>query len=223
MVNGGGFPSVEVFGGGGKGVDIAADNNVMVTSEGMAGIQRVKVDLMGVMSKPDLMSPPMGNNKCPAGDYCSNLDHGAMSPYTYSDFTGFGLRNYTRPKGSWTYVVKGCVDKSDPNNPDKPADTKWLTVNFQADTPLNTTVTVKLRSGNTPVPDNTWGPWTADQKSSPIDLRQLLVPNYDMNKPAGTMADGYLQIEVDLTTTDRNKTPKLRHVDVAFECGVIPG
>ena len=29
-------------------------------------------------------------------------------PYTYSDFTGFGLRNFTRPAGTYTYVIQGC-------------------------------------------------------------------------------------------------------------------
>ncbi len=209
------FAQVAVFGGGGKGVDIAADGNVMVTSGSTVGIQRTKVDAMGNMTAPDLQSPPQGNNKCPSGDFCKNEDHIPMSPYTYSDFTGYGLRNFTRPTGNWDYVVKGCDDGNGVT------DTKWLALKFAADIPLNTKVIIKARSGNTPVPDQTWGPWIPDQSSSPVDLVNgaVLMPNFT-DGMAG-VKDGYLQVEVQLQTTDKNKTPRLRSVEVLFDCGII--
>ena len=212
-VNGAQFPSVGVFGGGGKGVDISQDGNVMVTSSQTAGIQRVKVDIMGNMSKPDLISPPMGNNKCPSGDFCANSDHGQMAPYTYSDFTGYGLRNYTRPSGHFSYVVKGCVDGMG-----NPADTRWVSITFQGDAPLNTTMSLKARSGNSSMPDHTWGQWIPDQTSSPVDLLNgvVLMPNV----VGGMMmvGDGYLQVEADLQTSDKNKSPRLHSIVINYEC-----
>ncbi len=215
------FNQVPSFGGSCKGVDISSDGNVIATSVSTPGIERVKVDAMGNMTAPDLQSPPMGNNKCPGGDLCQNDDHSGLSPYTYSDFTGYGLRNFTRPTGDWSYVIQGC-QTLDPNTGRMvPSDTKWVSIKFTADTPLNTKVTVKARSGNTPAPDQTWGQWIPDQSASPIDLigGAILTPN-----AANGMLmvnDGYLEVEADLQTTDKNKTPRLRSVEVAYECPSI--
>ncbi len=32
------------------------------------------------------------------------------------------------------------------------------------------------------------------------------------------VGDGYLQVEVDLSTTDKNQSPRLRRVEVLYEC-----
>jgi len=210
--NGPGFAQVSVFGGGGKGAGITGDGkNVMVTSSSQAGIQRVTVDPMGKMSMPDLQSPAMGNNKCPTGDFCTNTDHGPMQPYTYSDFTGFGLRTYTEPKGYWNYIIKGCTD-----NQGNPADTRWMAIRFDAQVPPNTTLTVKARSGNTPVPDNTWGQWTTDQSMAPVALTGILTPN----AVNGMMLvkDGYLQVEFDFLSKDKASSPRLHDSAVDLEC-----
>ena len=207
------WKSVPLFGGGGKGVDIASDDNVIATSSTLPGLQRVKVDVLGNMTMPDLQSPAQGKNRCPTGDFCDNTDHGAMHPYTYSDFTGYGLRNFTRVGGRWTYVLKGCI-----NGNGLPADTRWLAIQFIADRPANTKLTVGARSGSTPTPNETWGTWIAAQTNSPIDLIKgvVLAPNAVGNsQPVG---DGYLEVEVDLQTTDKNKTPRLRSLSVAYEC-----
>ncbi len=203
------FPGVQVDSGG-KGVDIAADGNVIVTSISQPGITRVPVDAMGKMTQPVLNGPPMGNNKCPTGDNCRNIDrqNANMQPYTYSDFTGFGLRNFTRPKGSYTYVQKGCVQQDGSPN----GETKWLSVSWDADVPLNTTLTLKARAGNTPVPDQSWGAWTVDFPMSAADLltNMPLVPN--------AKDSAYMQIEFDFASMQKNASPKLKSFHIFHEC-----
>ena len=203
-----GFNSVPVLGSSGKGVDITNDGNVIVTFSGSAGIERVKVSASGSMSMPDLNSLPIGTNKCPSGDTCINEDHGPMSPYTYSDFTGFALRNFTRPKGYWRYLVKGCGDN-------KGGNTVWRSLTFEADTPPKTALSVRVRSGNTPTPDSSWGSWSADQTTSPVDLTTTLIPN--------TMKDGWMQLEVNLSTLDSDSTPRLRKLGLNYDCFDGPG
>src|SRR5262249_37411927 len=73
------------------GVGVDSDQNVWGVD--MSKSTRALVDNMGNVKQPQV-GAPMGNNKCPAGDSCPNA-----GAYTYSDFTGFGLRNFTKPVG----------------------------------------------------------------------------------------------------------------------------
>ena len=51
------------------------------------------------------------------------------NPYTYSDFTGFGLRNFTRPSGMYRVLIEACaVDE----------DTQWYRVEWNATEPPGT-------------------------------------------------------------------------------------
>jgi hypothetical protein len=211
-VNAQGFPAVSVDSGG-KGVDIAVDGNVMVTSSSVPGITRVPVDAMGKMTQPVINGQPMGNNLCPTGDNCRNIDrqNADMQPYTYSDFTGYGLRNYTRPKGSYTYVQAGCVD---PNGQPTDQTTVWMSVSWDADVPLNTSLTMKARTGNTPMPDQTWGAWTPDVSMSAADLINgvQLMPNQTMDM------NTYIQVEFDFASMAKNMSPKLKDFHIFHEC-----
>ncbi len=210
-VNAQGFPAVSVDEGG-KGVDIAVDGNVMVTSQSVAGITRVLVDINGKMTQPVINGQPMGNNLCPTGDNCRNIDrqNADMQPYTYSDFTGYGLRNYTRPKGSYQYVEKGCVDD---NGMSTGQQTVWLSVVWDANVPLNTALTMTARSGNTPMPDQTWGAWTTPIAMSPADLVNVanLMPNSGDN-------NNYIQVEFDFTSMAKNMSPQLKSFHILHEC-----
>jgi hypothetical protein len=165
---------------------------------------------MGKMTPPMLNQQPMGNNLCPTGDNCRNSDrqNANMQPYTYSDFTGFGLRNFTRPKGSYTYVQPGCLQQNGMPN----GETKWISVIWDADVPLNTTLTVKARAGKTPTPDLTWGAWTPDFAVSPADLvnGMPLVPN--------AKDSAYIQVEFDFTSMQKNMSPKLKSFHILHEC-----
>jgi hypothetical protein len=213
QIDGRTFPAAQVDGQSTSGVGVDRDQNVWGISGSPAVATRVLVDKMGNLTPPMINTPPMGANKCPAGDKCDLDDNpnSQPSPYTYSDFTGFGLRNFTSPMGSYSYVLKGCVDGS--NNP---LDTHWVSIVWDADVPPNTQLTVHARSGNTPKPDQTWGKWTTDFTMSPADLitNMALDPN--------NTNDGFLEVEFIFATKDKNATPKLKSFDIGFKCGWIP-
>jgi hypothetical protein len=214
LVDGSMYPTVQIAGNG-KGVGVDRDQNIWNVAQGQAIVTKITVDVKGMMTAPNLNGQPMGNNKCPAGDTCSYDGMGNPSPYTYSDFTGFGLRTFTRPTGSYAYIQKGCDDQQ--GMPDS-GKTSWLGVTWDADVPLNTILNVHARSGNTPIPDNTWGAWTNNFTMSPADLEKGgLMPNL----PVGSMDtgnDGYLQVEFQLQTNVKNATPKLKSFKIIYEC-----
>ncbi|MEC7749948.1 MAG: hypothetical protein VX405_00415 [Myxococcota bacterium] len=127
------------------------------------------------------------------------------SPYTYSDFTGFGLRNFTAPRGGYKTVVEGC----------EKLDTDWLTLDAMATLPEQTRVEFRARVADdlAELGDpglRVHGPWvqSADgQNDLPADLGEL---------PPGR----YLQLEIFLVSTDREATPILRGYDVRFQCQI---
>ena len=205
QINPANWPVINTAGAYGVGID--ADQHVVSVDSN--NVTRTKIDMNGDFMQPDINSPPKGNNKCPAGDRCE-LNAGA---YTYSDFTGFGLRNFTRPQGTYTYVFKGCEDMNQGNSR-----TDWYAVRFDSDVPPNTTLSLRVRSGSTVTPDMSWGAWTPATTVSPLDLQagKILIPNGPDQDTAY-----YLQIEFTLKTNDRTTTPKLKNVNVAFKCNHI--
>ena len=64
-----------------------------------------------------------------------------------------------------------------------------------------TEVIVRVRTGNTPVPDGTWSAFTTITNSG--------------DDVGGSSR--YIQYEVVLSTTDPNVTPVLRQIAIAFE------
>ena len=187
------------------GVGVDSDQNVWGVDSQTA--TRAIVDKTGAFMQPQA-GQPMGNNKCPAGDKCS-LNAGA---YTYSDFTGFGLRNFTRPSGTYSAVFAGCKDGGE-----QVQDTQWYSVVWDADVPPNTSLDVRTRSGATPRPDLNWGQWTTPVNVSPLSLGAgVLVPNLP-----DQMGSGYLEVEFTLKTNDRKSTPKLKSFQVGFKCQII--
>src|SRR5205814_1693499 len=88
-------------------VGLDSDANVWGVSYDGSVATRIKVDVGGNITAPDIAS---GNNNagCPVGkgDRCTLGFKGDLSvnPYTYSDFSGYGLRNFTQPKGS----IRAC-------------------------------------------------------------------------------------------------------------------
>ena len=160
----------------------------------------------------------MGNNKCPAGDSCPNA-----GAYTYSDFTGFGLRNFTRPVGSYSVVVPGCKDAGSGAQ----LDTQCYSVVWDADVPPNTSLTVHARAGLAATfKDPSWNnaPQTPDQAMSPFMLQGVLNPNLGPGDPNGTIAnDPYLLIDFIFKTSAQNASPKLKSLSVGYKCEKITG
>ncbi|MSP61859.1 MAG: hypothetical protein EXR72_16300 [Myxococcales bacterium] len=206
LVDGANYPAVKIAGQG-KGVGVDRAQNVWNVS-GDSSATRILVDAQGNMKWPDIFSPPIGANRCPAGDRCNTKDSPKSSPapYTYSDFTGFGLTNFTDPKGFYSYLQEGCVGVQNGWN------TRWIAVDWDAVVPPNTTLAVRARSGATAKPDDTWGAWTLPFPVSPADLiaGDALSPNY--------LADAYLQVEFHLTSNDQKSAPTLKSFHILFAC-----
>jgi hypothetical protein len=122
--------------------------------------------------------------------------------YTYSDFTGYQLRNFTAPLGSFRQTF------TSPCGPD----TVWRYLVWDAVTPPRTSiqafVTVSNNQSELTNPLLKKGPFT----SSPADLQAAGVPK-------GT----YLRVEFVLRSDDRQSqlSPKLRSFDVNYECEII--
>src|SRR5262249_2914288 len=113
VIDGSMYPAVRVAGTLTIGAGVDRDQNIWGVSLEGSVATRTPVDKNGMMTAPDINSAPQGNNKCPAGDRCpyqDQMNFSSPDPYTYSDFTGFGLRNFTRPKGFYSWVQKGCTD-----------------------------------------------------------------------------------------------------------------
>ncbi len=123
------------------------------------------------------------------------------NPYTYSDFTGYGLRNFTRPRGTYSLLLEGCTGEGQ--------STRWLSVDWNATTPAGTAVQLRVRSGDDPVGMGTWfGPWL----TSPAVLDASPVG------PVAPMPARFLHVEFELSTTDQDHTPILHDFTVAWDC-----
>mgnify|MGYP001159570972 FL=1 len=126
-------------------------------------------------------------------------------PYTYSDFTGFGLRNFTAPRGGYKMIVEGC----------EKLDTDWMTLDATATLPPETHIEfrAKIAESRDELSDpglRAYGPWTmaaGGPNEIPADLAEL---------PGGR----FMQLELFLTSGDREATPVLRGIDVRFQCQI---
>lgn len=120
--------------------------------------------------------------------------------YTYSDFTGYQLRNFTAPRGTYRKDFEACD-----------ADNQWRNLTFDVLTPPNTSVQVFVKAANTLAELNStslvrYGPFT----TSPTDLIQAGVPRTK-----------YLRVEFVLRSVDGQSTPVLRAFNVSWLCGGI--
>jgi len=121
--------------------------------------------------------------------------------YTYSDFTGYSLRNFTAPSGWYRQVFTGCG-----------SNTLWSSARWDVEKPagtdMNVYVTVSNRRDGLDNPANRKGPFIAQ----PVDLTTQGFPK-----------GNYLRIEFELRSTDRilNATPKLKSFNVDYQCEVI--
>jgi hypothetical protein len=120
-------------------------------------------------------------------------------PYTYSDFTGLGLRTVTRPSGEYRVPIQGCAgtDKA-----------HWMNIAWGATTPAGTSVEIYVRAGDDLATLNSapiYGPWLV----SPADLQQ----------PPGPVPDSrYILLIIRLISEDRETTPIVHSYSVDWAC-----
>lgn len=176
------------------GVGVDAQHNVWGVDK--AGVTRAVVDRLGAITQPNVYGAPYGNNKCPAGDSCA--DPGAD---TDSDFTGYGFRNFTAPRGFYAYVVRSRCLEQNPN-----WGTRWLKAEWEVEVPAGASFSARARDGNTPVPDDSWSPYTPAATAFALDLAQL---------PGDT---NYLELQFGFGTTDVSKSARLKSARLFYEC-----
>ncbi len=183
------------------GSGVAADLDVWGINNGSSTATHFQIDTNGNLANPTPDQVKLDDNGVTPG---ATTTHHAPFPYTYSDFTGFGLRNFTNPHGSYSYIWTGCgVGK-----------TRWIGVTWDAATPPGTSISMKARSSDDKSTFST-ATYTGNFTSSPADLLNA--------SPSGGGAlapnpSGFLQVEFDLTTTDKNATPALKSYTVIYEC-----
>jgi len=95
------------------------------------------------------------------------------TPYTYSDFTGYAIRNITQKTGTWTVIF----------NSEAPA-TPWGKATWTSNEPADTSVSVQVRSADT-VEGLELQPWL--DVANGVDF--------------GPLTGQYIQIKTRLTTT----------------------
>jgi hypothetical protein len=168
----------------GAGVDF--DGNVWGVGRDNDTASRLDVDKNG-----DVISPPTGTT--------NNIKVG-KHPYTYSDFTGYGLANFVRPHGHWSYVHKPCP---------KDHTAKWERVTWKATEPPGTSVSLRVRTGDDL---NKMGDWNKEAKSSPAEL----APGKPHEvKPNPSLM---LQVEFALASADKTRSPTLHEYAVTYTC-----
>jgi hypothetical protein len=81
---------------------------------------------------------------------------------------------------------------------------KWGALRWKADRPAGTTVSVAVRSGNTPEPDETWSDWSAEQ----ADAEQAAIH---------TPTARFLQYRATLATDDPQATPTVHSLTLRYQ------
>ena len=180
------------------GAGVAADLDIWGVNQGSSSVVHFGVDPAGnVTSGPDII-PLDDNPALPAGI--------KPNPYTYSDFTGFGLRNFTNPQGYYALVA-------DPHCDD--GQTEYVRVEWDGDEPVGTNITVMARAAATE-PGLTSATWTGKYDTSPADLK--VAPG-----PLDPNPTNYIEVLFELTT-DNDETPALKSFNIISICSTgIPG
>ncbi len=125
------------------------------------------------------------------------------NPYTYSDFTGYGLRNFTRPSGRYVYQFAPCPGGKRAT---------WEQVIWRATTPNKTSIQVRARAGDN---GTALGNWTPAASASPLLL------NKGAATPLSPNPSVLLQVEFTLQTQDKQVAPVLHDFSVTYSCGAI--
>ena len=173
------------LGGGMIGVGIDFDGHAWGMSYNNSTATRIDLDAAG-----DVVDPVNNVFTVPVG----------LNPYTYSDFTGYGLRNFTRPQGTYRVLLEGCA---------APLQTNWLRVEWNATEPPGTAIRLRVRSGDDP---QSMGGWFGYWDISPAQLDDPTIG------PLWPLPADYLVVEFELTSDDQLTTPILHDFNVVWDC-----
>ncbi|MBX3271435.1 MAG: hypothetical protein KF729_14305 [Sandaracinaceae bacterium] len=159
------------------GVGVGFDNAIWSVAAGTSNAVRLAPDRLTAIATPSLF----------------------VSPYTYSDFIGFGLNVFANPRGHYRFVVDSGADC---------ITYRWQAIDWSADVPPETSVEFFVRSAGT-VADLATRPWLGPFTGIPANLTVAPGP-----VPAGR----YLEVEVRLATTNRSITPRVYSASARGQC-----
>jgi sugar lactone lactonase YvrE len=174
----------------GTGSDIDGDMWTVMQNDGLVSKYKTDGTKIGCYPQVDPNDPELQKKKL-------------SSPYTYSDLTGSTNSLVTSQLGRWRAVVSS----------ESKAAVTWALVSYQATTPAGTTVCIRVRSAATQDALAST-PWSTQlcgtDKVGPYTV-QNLVP---IGKPLVAKAP-YLEIELQLNSTDPKVTPSVSDLSVA--------
>jgi hypothetical protein len=131
-----------------------------------------------------------------------------VSPYVYTDMTGFQLRNATDPEGYYGHVFEICDGQ----------DTHWTGVEFDVVTPPGTSIAMAVRHHDdlAMLGAQEWIPIgvTADYPDGRADLEELIGEG-----PHGR----YMEVRFTLISGDRESRPEIHGMSAQGYCDVIIG
>ena len=186
------------------GAGVAFDGDIWGINQDSSSAVHFKVDDQGnVVGGPDVV--PLDDKPNSPENFCGQ---GTCKPhpYTYSDFTGFGLRNFTNPQGYYAWVQEGHCE---------PGKTKFLKVEWDAFTPPGTSITLSVRTADSKtVLENS--PWIGTWDASPAVLENAPGP-LDPNPT------NFIEVLFELTTQN-DDSPKLKSFQIIASCeqDVVP-
>src|SRR5690606_29836250 len=123
------------------------------------------------------------------------------SPYTYSDFIGFGLNVFAEPRGRYRFRQEGCTSGEFGGQ-------QWYGAQVNAEIPASTEVTLWVRTGN-----------TVEALEAAEFVGPFAAPIADFRAAPGPLAPGrYIEVEIRLVTMDRRVAPRVFSIELIGEC-----
>ena len=120
------------------------------------------------------------------------------APYTYSDFTGYALRTFVSPNGTLRTVIAGCAS----------GPTQWERVDWSADTPPGTSVSLRIRTATTEA-DLAMARWVGPFRDRPSELE---LP------PGPVSGERFAELELTLDSGGTMTSPRIDRLTVQYNC-----
>ncbi|WP_236517938.1 hypothetical protein [Sandaracinus amylolyticus] len=159
---------------------------------------------VGVSFDGSVWAVCQGTNSAARFDPMTNtwIEHGVgRSPYTYSDFIGFGLNVFAEPRGRYRFRQTGCEAGEFGSQ-------RWLGARVNAEIPASTEVTLWVRVGNTP-----------EEVEAATFIGPFPAPIANFASPPGPIPQGrIIEVEIRLVTMDRRVAPRVMSIELAGEC-----
>ncbi|MCS6913843.1 MAG: hypothetical protein RMK29_01670 [Myxococcales bacterium] len=134
-------------------------------------------------------------------NYTTQAVEVGTTPYTYSDMTGFQLRNAGAPAGFFRRTFEGCGPH-----------TRWFDLDWQIMAPPGTEVTVRVRFAKSPA-ELMNAMWVQVARVPPDQGPVRL------QVPQGASPD-YMQVEISMKSADPKLTPILSSLSASYSCNL---